>query len=99
MRYRDIISIEPGKRADLIKKRDKLRGLVRLAMAEAAANGASHLWWPTWPEQERQRMMNTHIEMGSRFPSVKLNTTYSFGFNAATGDEARFCNLLHLNGS
>ena len=30
--------------------------LVRLAMAEAAANGASHLWWPTWPEAERARM-------------------------------------------
>jgi hypothetical protein len=30
--------------------------LVRLAMAEAAANGASHLWWPTWPETERARM-------------------------------------------
>jgi hypothetical protein len=30
--------------------------LVRLAMAEAAANGASHLWWPTWPEPERARM-------------------------------------------
>ncbi len=30
--------------------------LVRLAMAEAVANGASHLWWPTWPETERARM-------------------------------------------
>jgi hypothetical protein len=30
--------------------------LVRLAMAEAAANGASHLWWPTWSESERARM-------------------------------------------
>jgi hypothetical protein len=30
--------------------------LVRLAMAEAAANNASYLSWPTWPEQERQRM-------------------------------------------
>src|SRR5258706_14455108 len=30
--------------------------LVRLAMAEAAANGASHLWWPTWPETDRARM-------------------------------------------
>lgn len=33
--------------------------LVRLAMAEAAANRASHLWWPTWPEQERARMVAT----------------------------------------
>jgi hypothetical protein len=30
--------------------------LVRLAMAEAAANGASYLSWPTWPEIERPRM-------------------------------------------
>jgi len=32
--------------------------LVRLAMAEAAANNASYLSWPTWPEQERQRMIS-----------------------------------------
>jgi len=32
--------------------------LVRLALAEAAANGASHLWWPTWPEDQRQRMIS-----------------------------------------
>src|SRR4029077_18219035 len=30
--------------------------LVRLAMAEAAANDASYLSWPTWPENERSRM-------------------------------------------
>ena len=32
--------------------------LVRLAMAEAAANNASYLSWPTWPEPERQRMIS-----------------------------------------
>jgi hypothetical protein len=31
--------------------------LVRLAMADAAANGASYLSWPTWPEEQRQRMI------------------------------------------
>jgi hypothetical protein len=31
--------------------------LVRLAMAEAAANGASYLSWPTWPEEQRERMI------------------------------------------
>ena len=31
--------------------------LVRLAMAEAAANEASYLSWPTWPEAQRQRMV------------------------------------------
>jgi hypothetical protein len=30
--------------------------LVRLAMAEAAAHGASYLSWPAWPEEQRERM-------------------------------------------
>ena len=33
--------------------------LVRLAMAESAAHGASYLSWPTWPEPERARMIKT----------------------------------------
>jgi len=33
--------------------------LVRLAMAEAAANDASYLSWPTWPESERAEMIST----------------------------------------
>ena len=33
--------------------------LMRLAMAEAAANDASYLAWPTWPEAERKRMAAT----------------------------------------
>ncbi|HEX8522057.1 MAG TPA: hypothetical protein VF669_07365 [Tepidisphaeraceae bacterium] len=32
--------------------------LTRLAMAEAAAHGGSHLSWPTWPENVRQRMID-----------------------------------------
>jgi hypothetical protein len=31
--------------------------LMRLAMAEAAANDASYLSWPTWPEAERTKMI------------------------------------------
>ncbi len=31
--------------------------LMRLAMAEAAAHGISYLAWPTWPEEQRQRMI------------------------------------------
>jgi len=31
--------------------------LVRLAMAEAAAHGASYLSWPTWPDAQRDRMI------------------------------------------
>lgn len=34
-------------------------GLVRLAMAEAAAHNASYLSWPTWPENQRQRMTSS----------------------------------------
>lgn len=30
--------------------------LTRLAMAEAAAHGASYLSWPTWPVEQRERM-------------------------------------------
>ncbi|MGI8967244.1 MAG: hypothetical protein ACR2H1_14315, partial [Limisphaerales bacterium] len=33
--------------------------LVRLAMAEAAAHNASYLSWPTWPTNERPRMIET----------------------------------------
>jgi len=32
--------------------------LMRLAMAEAAAHGASYLSWPTWPEDQRSRMID-----------------------------------------
>jgi len=40
--------------------------LVRLAMAEAAANAASYLSWPVWAENERARMI-TGIEPQARF--------------------------------
>ncbi|MEO6034720.1 MAG: putative glycoside hydrolase, partial [Verrucomicrobiota bacterium] len=32
--------------------------LVRLAMAEAAAHNASYLGWPTWPEEQRMKMIS-----------------------------------------
>lgn len=37
--------------------------------------------WYQLPMEERQKMMNEHIETGHRFPSVKLNTTYSYGLD------------------
>jgi chlorite dismutase len=37
--------------------------------------------WYLLPIERRQEMMNVHIEVGHRFPSVKLNTTYSFGLD------------------
>lgn len=37
--------------------------------------------WYALPFEERQTMMDTHIEVGHRYPTVKLNTTYSFGLD------------------
>ena len=52
--------------------------------------GASYLFvypfvktrqWYQLSLEERQRMMNEHIRIGHKYPSVKLNTTYSFGLD------------------
>ena len=37
--------------------------------------------WYGLPKEERQEAMNQHIAIGHTFPSVKLNTTYSFGLD------------------
>ncbi len=37
--------------------------------------------WYLLPLEERQKMMDEHILIGNKFPSVKLNTTYSFGLD------------------
>ena len=37
--------------------------------------------WYQLPQEERQAMMNEHIRVGRKYPSVKLNTTYSFGLD------------------
>ena len=37
--------------------------------------------WYQLPLEERQRMMNEHIRIGHKYPTVKLNTTYSFGLD------------------
>lgn len=37
--------------------------------------------WYMLPMAERQRMMNEHIRMGHKYPTVKINTTYSFGLD------------------
>src|SRR3990172_797235 len=37
--------------------------------------------WYQLPLEERQKMMDEHIAVGRRYPSVKLNTTYSFGLD------------------
>jgi chlorite dismutase len=37
--------------------------------------------WYLLPMEERQKMMDEHIRIGMKYPSVKLNTTYSFGLD------------------
>ncbi len=37
--------------------------------------------WYALPFAERQKMMDAHIEVGHKYPTVKLNTTYSFGLD------------------
>ncbi len=37
--------------------------------------------WYLLTKHARQGMMDEHIEVGTKFPSVKLNTTYSFGLD------------------
>jgi nitrite reductase/ring-hydroxylating ferredoxin subunit len=37
--------------------------------------------WYALPKEERQRMMDAHIAIGRKYPTVKLNTTYSYGLD------------------
>lgn len=37
--------------------------------------------WYSLPMEERQRMMLEHIRVGHKYPSVKINTSYSFGLD------------------
>ena len=37
--------------------------------------------WYHLPKDTRQGMMDVHIQVGHKYPSVKLNTTYSFGLD------------------
>src|SRR5687767_689392 len=37
--------------------------------------------WYLLPLERRQEIMDHHIKVGNEFPSVKLNTTYSFGLD------------------
>jgi len=37
--------------------------------------------WYKLPKETRQAMMEEHIGVGRRYPSVKLNTTYSYGLD------------------
>ncbi len=37
--------------------------------------------WYALPQEERQRMMSQHIGYGHKYPSVTINTSYSFGLD------------------
>ncbi|HXF96148.1 MAG TPA: chlorite dismutase family protein [Gemmatimonadales bacterium] len=37
--------------------------------------------WYALTRAERQRMMDEHVRIGRRYPSIKLNTTYSYGLD------------------
>ena len=37
--------------------------------------------WYLLPLEERQTMMDEHIRVGNKYPSVRLHTTYSFGMD------------------
>ncbi|HXA30452.1 MAG TPA: chlorite dismutase family protein [Candidatus Angelobacter sp.] len=37
--------------------------------------------WYRLSKEERQKQMSEHIAMGHRYPTVKINTTYSFGLD------------------
>jgi chlorite dismutase len=37
--------------------------------------------WYRLPAEERKRIMYEHIEVGRRYPTVSINTTYSFGLD------------------
>jgi chlorite dismutase len=37
--------------------------------------------WYLLPQEKRQEIMDVHIRVGNEYPSVKLNTTYSFGLD------------------
>lgn len=37
--------------------------------------------WYALSKEERQRMMDEHFKIGHKYPTVKINTTYSFGLD------------------
>src|SRR5207249_120607 len=57
--------------------------------------------WYALPKVERQTMMDEHVRVGRKYPSIRLNTTYSYGLDdqefivAFEGDDpAEFLDLV-----
>ncbi len=57
----------------------------QLAVSEAKYLFVYPFWkkreWYALPENERGRIMKTHIETGRRYPQISINTAYSFGLD------------------
>src|SRR5256885_5515980 len=53
--------------------------------------------WYALPKPERQRMMDEHVRVGRKYPTIRLNTTYSYGLDdqefvvAFEGDQPAEC--------
>src|SRR2546422_3726961 len=37
--------------------------------------------WDSLPKPERQRMMDEHVRVGRKYPTIRLHTTYSYGLD------------------
>ncbi len=37
--------------------------------------------WYKLPHEERQKMMSEHVQVGRRYPDIRINTAYSFGLD------------------
>lgn len=66
--------LDPSSRERLLVKPGRAKYLFIYPFVKTRA-------WYLLPFEERQKMMDAHIEIGHRFPTVKLNTTYSFGLD------------------
>jgi chlorite dismutase len=66
--------LDPARREKLKVKPGRARYLFVYPFVKTRA-------WYLLPFEERQTMMDAHVEIGHRYPTVKLNTTYSFGLD------------------
>jgi chlorite dismutase len=62
---------------------------MRLASSSSRATRAIYFVYPfiksrAWyslPKPERQVMMDEHVRVGRKYPTIRLNTTYSYGLD------------------
>src|SRR3989442_12951267 len=85
---------DPGQPSRLQIRPSDARYLVVYPFTKAGA-------WYALPKAERQTMMDEHVRIGRKYPSIRLNTTYSYGLDdqefivAFEGDEpAEFLDLV-----